>query len=211
MYFLYEKTHKQTGLKYLGQTKENPYLYTGSGIDWKKHLKEYGSDIDTYVLFQSESWDEIVYWGRYYSQLYNIVNAQDDFGNKIWANRIPETGGGAGNWNEHTKLKHKISLKTAYRNVQVLKKCRDIRNDPIIKETHRASVIKTMNSEDFKKKYSGKNHHCYDHEIYEFHHESGLVERCTRKELILKYNLNDGHIWRLINFRRKTHKGWKMG
>ena len=34
------------------------------------------------------------YWGKYYSLLWNVVAAMDDFGNKIWANKIPETGGG---------------------------------------------------------------------------------------------------------------------
>jgi hypothetical protein len=36
------------------------------------------------------------YWGRYYSKLWRITTAVDDFGNRIWANRIPETGGGGG-------------------------------------------------------------------------------------------------------------------
>jgi Mor family transcriptional regulator len=240
MYFLYEKTHKQTGLKYLGQTKENPYLYTGSGIDWRKHLKEYGSDIDTYVLFQSEIWNEIVYWGRYYSQLYNIVNAQDDFGNKIWANRIPETGGGGSDWNEETKLKHKMSLKASHNTVEAKKLKIKIMSDPNVKqkhkdslkqslntleaksrrsisrskpeakEKHRAAVTAAMNKQEYLDKVSGKNHHRYDHTMYEFHHDSGIMEICTRKELISKYNLNDSHIFSVVNKIRKHHKGWRV-
>lgn len=51
IYYLYIKTHKKTGLKYLGQTsKQNPYEYYGSGTDWKKHLNEFGYLVDTEIL-----------------------------------------------------------------------------------------------------------------------------------------------------------------
>lgn len=200
MYFLYEKTHKQTGLKYLGQTKENPYLYTGSGIDWRKHLKEYGSDIDTYVLFQSEIWNEIVYWGRYYSQLYNIVNAQDDFGNKIWANRIPETGGGGGNWNEETKLKHKMSLKASH-------------SMSSVKEIDRLNGIKSANLRIQNKTHNllGSNNVNFDHKIHEFYHNDGTVENVTRKEMMIKYDyLSHSGMSLLINGLQSHHKGWRV-
>jgi hypothetical protein len=94
IYYLYIKTHKITGLKYLGKTSEDPFKYKGSGIDWKQHLKEHGTDHITEVIFQTNDWEQFKQVGRYYSQLYHIVTAVDDFGNKIWANRIPETGGG---------------------------------------------------------------------------------------------------------------------
>jgi hypothetical protein len=96
IYTLYIKTHKITGLKYLGQTKQNPFIYPGSGVDWTEHLLQYGDFVDTKILFQSTNIEERNYWGRYYSKYFNVVGAMDDYGNKIWANRIPETGGGPG-------------------------------------------------------------------------------------------------------------------
>jgi hypothetical protein len=102
IYYLYIKTHKITGLKYLGKTSEDPFKYKGSGIDWKQHLKEHGTDHITEVIFQTNDWEQFKQVGRYYSQLYHIVTAVDDFGNKIWANRIPETGGG-GSCSEQTR------------------------------------------------------------------------------------------------------------
>jgi len=97
IYTLYVKTHRKTGLKYLGQTSNrNPQKYKGSGYDWVEHISKNGYDVDTEIIFQTSNIDERNYWGRYYSKLWNVVNAQDDFGNKIWANRIPETGGGPG-------------------------------------------------------------------------------------------------------------------
>jgi hypothetical protein len=96
IYYLYVKTHRITGLKYLGQTKQDPYKYPGSGKDWIAHIAKFGNHVDTSVILKTENKAERDYWGRYYSSVWNIVHGQDDFGNKIWANRIPETGGGQG-------------------------------------------------------------------------------------------------------------------
>lgn len=95
IYYLYVKTHRKTGLKYLGQTKKNPFKYKGSGVDWLRHIIIHGNEVDTEIILTTENIEERNYWGRHYSKVWNIVNAQDDYGNKIWANRIPETGGGS--------------------------------------------------------------------------------------------------------------------
>ena len=100
IYYLYVKTHKITGLKYLGQTKKDPIKYKGSGLDWLTHIKQYGYNVDTEILLSTDSKQERNNWGRYYSKLWNVVAGQDDYGNKIWANRIPETGG---SWVEGVK------------------------------------------------------------------------------------------------------------
>lgn len=95
IYYLMVKTHNITGLKYLCQTsKQDPYNYSGSGIDWKTHIKLFGNSVSTEIIAECKSKPELNKQGRYYSKLWNIVNGQDDYGNKIWANRIPETGGG---------------------------------------------------------------------------------------------------------------------
>jgi hypothetical protein len=94
--YLCVKTHNITGLKYLCKTKKDPFKYHGSGVDWKSHLNKYGYSHITEIIKICETNEELSFWGRYYSKIWNIVNGQDDFGNKIWANRIPETGGGGG-------------------------------------------------------------------------------------------------------------------
>jgi hypothetical protein len=94
IYTLYVKTHRKTGLKYLGQTSQDPFKYLGSGTDWVLHLEKFGNDIHTEIILQTTDKDERNRQGRYYSTLWHITTAADDFGNKIWANRIPETGGG---------------------------------------------------------------------------------------------------------------------
>lgn len=139
-YTLYVKTHRRTGLKYLGQTRQNAFTYKGSGKDWVAHLIEYGNDVHTEIILQTEKWAELTNMGRYYSNYYNIVNAVDDFGNKIWANRIRETGGGSC---ENVALSWKIE-KTRNARVDGLKKKW---SDPTFKEEQSIRIKSGLNSE----------------------------------------------------------------
>ena len=89
--YLYKKTHNQTGLQYLGKTTaKDPHKYQGSGKAWKPHIKEHGYDVTTEIIRECKTQVELSYWGRYYSELWNIVESDE------WANKIPETGGGGG-------------------------------------------------------------------------------------------------------------------
>ena len=86
--YLYLKTHRVTGLKYLGKTTQDPYKYKGSGLRWTRHLAKHGNDVSTLILFESEDKQQIKNQGQYYSDLWNIVNDQS------FANMRPETGDG---------------------------------------------------------------------------------------------------------------------
>lgn len=86
IYTLYVKTHLKTGLKYLGYTKNNPYIYKGSGRHWRNHLKKHGDDVWTNVVFQTELKEEISLMGIYYSIHWDVVSSKD------WANEIQENG-----------------------------------------------------------------------------------------------------------------------
>lgn len=105
--YLYVKTHSETGLKYLGKTTQNPHTYLGSGIDWKKHLKEYGKEHTTEIIKECQTNQELHQWGRYYSNLWNVAESAE------WANRIPETGGGSN---------HTVERKELFRQQQLGKK-----------------------------------------------------------------------------------------
>jgi hypothetical protein len=90
-YYLYKKTHRTTGIQYLGQTKSpDPYKYKGSGKEWKKHIREYGYDVATEVLLETTDPTQIEAMGRHYSLLWNVVESDQ------WANQKPETGHGGG-------------------------------------------------------------------------------------------------------------------
>jgi hypothetical protein len=86
IYYLYVKTHKITGLKYLGHTKQNPFFYRGSGKLWKKHIAEFGYTVTTEILLKTECMHCLRETGLFFSRIFDIVKSKD------WANLIPEQG-----------------------------------------------------------------------------------------------------------------------
>lgn len=88
MYNLYIKTHDKTGLKYLGQTKRDPFTYKGSGIYWSRHLKVHGKDHSTEIISRCETKAELEVCGLFFSKLFNVVKS------KAWANLEEENGRG---------------------------------------------------------------------------------------------------------------------
>lgn len=80
IYSLYVKTHNQTGLKYLGQTTQNPKKYKGSGIRWTNHLNSHGNDVSTEIIGQYKTKEELKEMGLYFSKLWNVVES-DEFAN----------------------------------------------------------------------------------------------------------------------------------
>ena len=88
MIVIYLKTHNQTGLKYLGKTKNDPFKYKGSGVRWLNHLKVHGNDVTTIVLQTCENNEEVKCWGLHYSKLWNIVE------DSSFANLMEEKGDG---------------------------------------------------------------------------------------------------------------------
>ncbi len=85
---LYMKKHNKTGLKYLGKTEQDPYKYRGSGTRWLNHIRKHGNDVTTKVLKECLTKEEVKKWGKYYSELWDVVN------NKSFANLQPEEGTG---------------------------------------------------------------------------------------------------------------------
>lgn len=84
--YLYLKTHNKTGMKYLGKTIKDPYLYKGSGTQWKNHLKKHGEDVTTEVLLETSDAGELKKVGIEYSEKWKIVESEE------FANMIPEYG-----------------------------------------------------------------------------------------------------------------------
>lgn len=93
-YYLYVKTHNETGLKYLGQTSSDPYTYRGSGTRWKNHLKKHGNNVSTEILLETDDKSDLKEKGIKYSKLYDVVKSQE------WANlKVEEGDGGWSTWN----------------------------------------------------------------------------------------------------------------
>ena len=94
--YLYLKTHNVTGLKYLGKTERNPFIYNGSGVYWKKHIEKHGNDVTTEILFETTDMEEFRKVGLEYSERWNIVESEE------FANLAME--GGEGRVGPHSEL-----------------------------------------------------------------------------------------------------------
>lgn len=81
---------------------------------------------------------------------------------------------------------------------------------PEVKEKHRESVAAAQRRPEERAKRSGANSPRFDHTVYEFHHESGIIEHLKRSELIKKYHLRDGDISLLTRGVSKKRKGWTI-
>lgn len=222
IYSLYIKTHKITGLKYLGQTKQDPLVYPGSGVDWTEHIIKNGYNVETEILFQGDNVEERNYWGRYYSNYYKVVTAQDDFGNKIWANRIPETGGGPGgikNRSRGEKFKQKMLIQNKGKNNPMYgtiwinngvenKKIRGT----IPEGWTRGRIFSREHEIKFNKRsQEGVNNSRFNKTVYCFENIETL-ERVysTSYEFAIKYFISTIGIRELIRKNKTSYKGWRI-
>jgi len=89
-YYLYVKT-SPLGLKYLGKTIKNPYLYKGSDKIWKRHLLKHKyklDDVKTEIILVTTDINELIRVGNEFSVRYDIVNSNE------WVNLRIENGDG---------------------------------------------------------------------------------------------------------------------
>jgi len=220
IYYLMVKTHNITGLKYLCQTKhKDPHKYLGSGKDWLIHLMRHGKEHSTEIIIACQSRQELYYWGMYYSSLWRVVTGQDDFGNKIWANRIKENGGGEGMTSDlateiqnrpATKLKNSDSHKMLWKNKEYIKKQIDAHQSIDYRTRNSVLQKEVQNRPEVKEKLSGKNSYKYDHTIYTFIHTTGIIETLTQYDLIRKYDLCQPNLNSVVRNKRRIHKGWMI-
>lgn len=222
IYTLYIKTHKITGLKYLGQTKQDPHKYQGSGVDWANHLLKYGDLTYTEILYQGPSLEERNYWGRYYSKYFDVVNSQDDFGNKIWANRIPETGGGPGGilgrsrgelFRQKMLIQNKGENNPMFGTVWINNgvENRKIRGE-IPNGWSKGRLIKPEHSETFNKRSKkGTNNSRFNKAIYCFENIESMEQVfSTSYEFAIKYGISTVGIRGLIRKTRTSYMGWRI-
>lgn len=94
--YLYIKQHTVTGVLYFGKTTQMGKAfgrYIGGGRYWNNHLRKHGKEhVETlwYCLFTDR--DELVKFATMCSDQWDIVNAKNENGKKIWANEKPENG-----------------------------------------------------------------------------------------------------------------------
>lgn len=84
MIHLYIKRHRETGLQYFGVTKQNPFAYQGSGLRWRRHLKKYGTNIETLIVYSFNCQLEATKFALEFTDKYKITESSN------WANIVPE-------------------------------------------------------------------------------------------------------------------------
>ena len=96
--YLCVKQHKKTGLKYFCKTTQpDPVKYPGSGVEWRKHLHEYGWDYDTIECWEFNDQLECSKFAIDFSIKNNIVESTE------WANLKIENGKDGGTVKGHKK------------------------------------------------------------------------------------------------------------
>jgi hypothetical protein len=85
--YLYVKQHRITGLKYFGKTStNNPYVYLGSGLHWRRHLTVHGPDVETLSVWEFINQKECEEFALKFSIKNKIVESAE------WANLKLENG-----------------------------------------------------------------------------------------------------------------------
>jgi hypothetical protein len=157
MNYLYVKTHNKTGLKYLGYTaKKDPYIYSGSGKRWLRHLKTHGFDFKTEILLATQDLTQIKETGIFFSKLWNIVESTE------WANLMEESGTGGSN---SKNIDYKKLVETRKRNGKTWTQSGESNLKRSIAQTGKTkseeSIRKTVES----KKRNGTNKHTEETKI----------------------------------------------
>lgn len=234
--YLYVKTHKKTGLKYLGKTEQDPHAYQGSGVYWTRHVKEHGYEVTTEILHECKTVEELKHWGLHYSELWNIVESNE------WANLKEECGDGFSSgdakrmwedsshrqkmsdclknlWQKEEFAQHQRELSSArlktkwsdeqYRN-EMIEKLRRRSDDLEFKKSQSTKCAKVWQDPEYRKNHSGKNSSSYDHTLYHFIHKDGREEISTRYDLQIKYNLLQPKLSLLVKGKIMSHKGWRL-
>lgn len=135
-YTLYLKTHKITGLKYLGYTTRDPFRYKGSGTYWLKHLFKHGNFIETKIVISLYNKQEIKRWAKYYSILWNVVESVE------FANLIEESISGIIGYKHTKSTKIKISQKNKGKKLSLntRKKISKARKGMIFTDEHKKNI-----------------------------------------------------------------------
>jgi hypothetical protein len=193
--FIYVK-RLPNGLFYLGKTEKNPYVYKGSGIRWKNSIKANNytlKDIETWILHETKSKEDLKNMGIYYSRLFNVVSLEH------WANLKEEDGdGGAtsfGNSNpmrKYPELAKKIGTKK--RGVKRL----DITGPNALMK--RPQIIE---------KFTGSNNY-QAKKTYQYDKDNNLIKVWNyRNEAALALNINPSNISACCYGKRKYAGGYK--
>lgn len=127
--YLYVKSCPHCGIKYFGKTIQDPYVYTGSGKYWLRHLKKHNVKAQTVEVWTFDNQEKCTDFALQFSRDNNIVESNN------WANLKPETATDGGTflvgW-KHTE-DSKLKISKAMRG----------RRKPPLSDDHKAKISAT--------------------------------------------------------------------
>ena len=213
-YCLYVKTHKKTGLQYLGFTTKDPFNYNGSGLHWCRHLKKHGSDHTTEIIQKCHTKSGIKSWGLYYSNLWCIVES------KKWANIKPESGTGGQLFTGDNNPMRNPEVVKKFTGDNSASKRPKVREKISIAHKSKGDAHHNKDPKVIAKR-SGKNHYTkatgytskdnpfYDHTVYCWVNKTtGEQVRMTQHDFQQKYKAGSASTSSLIAGRIKSTVGW---
>lgn len=217
MITVYVKTHRKTGLRYLGYTRQKDVCrYRGSGKHWVRHVKKHGYDVDTEIVAIFENIEEATAFTLKFSKDHNIVEFVE------WANLQEETclDGLSKGFHHSEETKEKIG-----------KPRRGIpRPDVVVFNTGRKHPPR---SSDYREKQSKirKSDPKYAEHCRNIGRDAAIKRKGIPNDKVAKNwmvtkngdeimiknlanfckinGLNEGHMRSVAKGRRKQHKGWK--
>ena len=222
-YYLYIKTSPR-GLKYLGKTTKDPFVYIGSGKIWKRHVKKYkltSKDIHTKIVFKTNDVNALIAEGIKLSNKLDIVNSSG------WANLRPECGDGgdtskfidystpsyhennrADHWHAIGKTSEERRLfyleknkKINYKNPERLKKIKD---NTDWESWHESIKNRKLDYVNMKRNVVNKR------PIQQLDFENNIIEEYDSiSEAAKKLNCNRSGISQCLNKRNETSFGFK--
>lgn len=233
--YLMIKMHRKTGLLYLCKTVSKDFQrYKGSGTLWRNHIKKYGTEfVDTIWFKLFNDIHELVYVSLYLSQQFDIVNARDRNGNKLWANLMFENGIQGFAPGRKMCAEQKLYLKSLYtgktRSDEIKQKiknnmsdCSGIHNGFYGKTHSEDAKVKCGNANRGRdtKSLSGKENISRsarlrmfkkDTTIYTFENvKSGVIISCSRHDFMKQYNINQNRVSAIVTGQQKTAAGWRI-
>jgi len=166
MIYLYIKTHKITGLKYLGKTIKDPFKYKGSGTRWVSHLNKHGNNVTTEIIGTFANNEDLKNFSIPLSEKLDIINSDK------WANLKLESGDGGdtSKYIDYSKLNRgkgqTYEIRYGTKKAQELKQLRskklsDVRRGKTYEQIHgieEAKILKKKRSEVRKKHNLGRIH-----------------------------------------------------
>jgi hypothetical protein len=107
------------------------------------------------------------------------------------------------------KMSKNNSMNDIKNRIKISKKLKGVKKT----EAHKKNMFQPNNFPEIIAKRKGENHYKYDPRIFAFYNvRTNILEVCTQRTLINKYNLNKGNITMLVNHPNKVKSvlGWTI-